>query len=76
MSAQDVTSAKLTDYCVATAPGLHRLPSAPRAFTLRAFAAVSIECVEEHPPIPRDRFRQMLGDGADASQASRVLMRH
>ena len=27
------------------------------------------------PAIPRDRLRQMLGDGADAAQTARVLVR-
>jgi hypothetical protein len=31
---------------------------------------------QEHPSITRDRLREMRGDGADASEASRVLMRH
>src|SRR5665213_4151980 len=85
---------KTTDHSGATAPDLHRLPSATRVFTLRALAAVSIErgvdcsqsghraqiaevdgLLQEHRTVARDRFRQMLGDRADASEAARVLVR-
>ena len=32
--------------------------------------------LQEHPPVARDRLRQMLGDGADAAKAARVLVCH